>query len=245
MCSFWLSMQSLIFHPICPNAFTKNFIWGPSPLNSLPLRTATEVQQETWLDQRFDGFVLVTCTRIAGTWVVRVLDRCVQLQCLSRDLYIGGLYVGLQLSLVVGYIQHRRGSFALDGVAGSSSWDAQTDGQVSTPDCAHLARPLDRYVARCPCGTIRPITGLARPGPVRSRAVSVRTVSMMSSLMSSHDQFVPFSARLRHNVWFQSAGHPSHHWPHSAYHNRRVISVVTADTLLFAETGDEIFSENN
>ena len=30
ICSFWhkTSMQSLIFHPICPNALTDNFVWG-------------------------------------------------------------------------------------------------------------------------------------------------------------------------------------------------------------------------
>ena len=38
ICSFWhkTSIQSLIFHPICPNALTKNFIWS-GPVGARPL----------------------------------------------------------------------------------------------------------------------------------------------------------------------------------------------------------------
>ena len=60
ICSFWhkTSIQSLIFHPFCPNALTKNFIWGSSggqtsdwgawpPVPPLPLEPPLGVTMST------------------------------------------------------------------------------------------------------------------------------------------------------------------------------------------------------
>ena len=59
ICSFWdkPSIQSLIFHPICRNALTKNFIWGARPLTGgpcppwLPLRTAPVSREQRRRDR--------------------------------------------------------------------------------------------------------------------------------------------------------------------------------------------------